>query len=912
LWCDQNFLTILLFKFVIAHEIDKTDFTQTCQQEARTDRNRNVPSWFINVPSKRTHVGSFFSGRDEDLDRVEKFLYEHTICGVCGQGGVGKTALVVKLAHQLAKQSKFDVVFWIKASSSASFAESVSSISDTVNTKRREYLDSSRQAAEATQDLHVAEKMEELKEWLKIKSESLKILLVIDDYSAASCFENVKTLLPENLLNDRRVHVILTSQESNLDAITVYKVVTLEPLLDKVVVNMLKQRAREQGVKWTNDEKETDSAYEIAKIVGGLPLAVEQVAAYIVKKQMLLSRYLIECRTTQDGQIPVDEPTHGERSSIDTVYKRNFDEISKTEAVKETMGIAAFCSVDPIPIQLLSLGSSGLTERYALRKEADSACHCRKITRLDSQDVPKQFFVVLSELKQYHLIKFDSDSEQFAVHPVIQMQYQCRLSTEERRDSVAALSTLLATVFQGSPADRWQLYRSLFPHIMACCKKMEEMQLYNTNLLLQAGSRLSLSGHFSESSQLLRTFLSEIQRNVHERQTFQEAMGLHALGSAQRRLGEFSDATKNAQQALKIWGSLPKSDSVSRKEAKTKELYAEILLDLNEFSGAEQLLREVEPVMTPNQSNTIDCYELSSYHGNLGRAYAGQEKYEQALEKFTQAAECLEKEEYFRYHLYKAHILMTKGFRFLQSSDYDSYQEVLEKCIETLNEIENYYSLKHRYHSFLRREIAVMQLKEWQKMKDTWSKKKRRQEITTALSMAKTSLEDDFDLYKERHQRVARAAHVAALLCLEFAQEHKKMSSESHEAAFRCLELSVQIWSGVMKDLKSEKFTAISETITELKERQNHVQITLAREKQRMRTIAFPNSKLPMEDSLSLLAKEAIRSLNVLLPKQQNDNGTNLDRPWSEIRNIVLFVTILTLVLFIIIIVVVLWKLYVG
>ena len=694
----------------------------------------------------------------------------------------------------------------------------MSNISDNVNTDRRKHLDSSRQADEVTQDLHVAEKIKDVKQWLTTTSESLKILLVIDDYNAASCFENVKTLLPENLLNDRKVHVIVASQESNLKAITVYSVITLDPLPDDVVVDMLKKRAREHGVKWTDDKKETSSAYEIAKIVGGLPLAIEQVAAYVDKKQMLLSRYLTECQTAQDGQIPVDEPTHGERSSINTVYKRNFDEVSKNEVAKETMGIVSFCSVDPIPLQLLSLGSLGLTKRYALRKEADSAYQGRKasLKRLDSRDVPKQFFDVLSELKQYYLVKFDSDTEQFTVHPIIQVQYQRRQSEEERRDSIAALSTLLATVFQGSPADRWQLYRALFPHIMVCCRRMEEMQLYNTNLLLQAGRRLSLSGHFSESSQLLRTFLIEIQRNVHERQTFQEAMGLHALGSAQRRLGEFSDATKHTQQALKIWGSLHKSGTVSVMEARTKELYAEILLDLNEFKEAEELLKEIEPMMTPDtsvQSNPIDCYELSSYHGNLGRAYAGQRKYGQALKKFGQAADCLEEEEYFRYHLYQAHWLVTEGLRCLHSSDYKSYQQVLQQCISTLSQIAKYYSSKHRYHSWLCREIAAMQLKECQKLKRTWSKEKRQKETADALSMAKTSLEDHFDLYKEKHQKVAKAAHVAALVCLEYAQVHKKMSKESHEAAFRCLELSVQIWNGVMKDLQPGKFTAVAKTI---------------------------------------------------------------------------------------------------
>jgi tetratricopeptide (TPR) repeat protein len=215
---------------------------------------------------------------------------------------------------------------------------------------------------------------------------------------------------------------------------------------------------------------------------------------------------------------------------------------------------------------------------------------------------------------------------------------------------------------------------------------------------------------------------------------------------------------------------------------------------------------------------------LSSFYGNLGRAYEGQKKYEKASETFGKAVKSLEKDEY-QYHQYEAHVSVTKCFHFLISADYSSYQRFMQKCMNSLDEIEMSYGTEHRYYFWLCREIAAIQLRECQTWKNAWQKEEWKKKASYALKMALESLEGHFRLYKEMHRKIAVAAHVAALVCLEFAQAHDEMFSESHEAASICLRTAIKIWEDVEEGLPDKKFTSVPQTILKLKSLQEQVHV---------------------------------------------------------------------------------------
>lgn len=843
--------------------------------------NRSVSPWLINVPHERTHVGDSFKNRDDFLGKVVGRLREHNICAICGLAGVGKTTVAVMLVHRL-KETDYEVVFWINAASDETFEENLSNISNEI-CRRTSNFDG--YDVSTSREVHIKEKVKTVKQWINRNSDELKILIVFDGCDDPSCFTNIMNLLPENRLSDRKLQVLVTSRQKNLTSLTVYKTETLEPLAEDEAVILLKRGARDRGVKWEDDHRETEAAHEINKIVGGVPLAVQQVIAYIGKQKMKLSLYLEQLQSSDYEHLPVEQPVHGNhRSDIYAVFERNFREVCTNDCAREMLGIISFSSVGhPIPLQLFSLGSTGLSERCALRQLSDRLLKdTRKLKRTDSRYVPPVYYERVSELEQYHLISLDSDNLTVTVHPLIRFLLRFRQKPNEQRDSISALSSMLATVFRGSPSDRWQLYSTLFPHVMECYRQMGKLDLYDTSFLLQTGKRLSLSGHFRESCQLLEECQLKMQQNVQKRRSFEEAETLSALASSKRRLGEFSAATRLTQQSLDICTTLSKTPYVSKLQAKTKERFAEILLDLEEFRQAEVLLKEVEPLIGANSSLTETCsaddiYEQTSFLGNLGRALAGQEKYDDAVEKFEQAANRLSRAEYFRFHLYKAHGLVAKTWKSVKGSEMDEFYRSFELCLQTLEEIRRHYGSRHRYHAWLCREIAKLRLAESRKLESKESKKGK---LRLALELCHQTLEGHIELYKDGHTKVAKAAEVAARVCLEYSSCDIGVgeSVKSHKAAFKCLQLARRTWLNIQKDmpLKNE-LTVVAERIRELEELESDT-LLLVNEQQKIKFLTLPKrlGKQQNVNDLSVLAEDAVHAVDAVVNKSKIRPPSNL------------------------------------
>jgi hypothetical protein len=169
--------------------------------------------------------------------------------------------------------------------------------------------------------------------------------------------------------------------------------------------------------------------------------------------------------------------------------------------------------------------------------------------------------------------------------------------------------------------------------------------------------------------------------------------------------------------------------------------------------------------------------------------------------------------------------------------------------MESLNEIEKYYGTEHRYYFWLCREIAALQLGECERWRSGWPKEEWQKKSSDALEMALRSLEGHCSLYEGMHHKIAKAAEVAALACLEFARGHSKMSSESHEAAAICVRLAIEIWENLKKSLPDGKFTSVDETIRDLKRLQEKEQLIRA----------------PILDKADKLAKDAIARIENLL-----------------------------------------------
>jgi hypothetical protein len=207
----KTFPTIYVITVLfVGHVVYASSFTSTGQEETR-----DLPL-IIDVPDEKFYVtDKFFKGREEMLKIAKVLLGQKPYtCGICGQGGVGKTTLVVKLVHQLIVKMDLDigVFLWIKASSHNSFIESMNTISEQVHQDHQ-------MGSSTTLDF---ERISGVQQWVVNTSRTKKICLVIDDYHK-SCWTAVLDLLVAlTPVKKDKICTIVTSQERDLTGIGVH------------------------------------------------------------------------------------------------------------------------------------------------------------------------------------------------------------------------------------------------------------------------------------------------------------------------------------------------------------------------------------------------------------------------------------------------------------------------------------------------------------------------------------------------------------------------------------------------------------------------------------------------------------------------------------------------------------------
>jgi tetratricopeptide (TPR) repeat protein len=852
--------------------------------------------WFINVPPLRSYGDPFPLIQDKDVEKAWDRLEEHGVCGVVGLGGVGKTTLAVKLIER--KKSIFNCVLWIKGESADTFAESVSKIGDEINALRycKHTGDSERQVRKFC-DVHVSEKVEAVKQWITNRTEDLKnVLVVIDGCNDFECSQLVLQLVPEKLLGDRKLKFLVTSQCRNLSSIKVYEnqIVYLDILPADFAVKALEDTARKNVKSWTDKKEEKEAAFEIAELVGYLPLGVEHVRSFIRTRRMSLSRYIKECRTSSTRQLPIETCVYGNpQSTIYNVFDRSCKQVFKESPPAEMMmTIALSCAKCPIPLQLFSVGSIKLPKSNSLRKLSDrtrkkSISSWEEATARDGN--LRAFYDICARLQNYHLVTIE-ESDTFTVHPAIRTALRYHQTEKQRQESFSCLGTLLATVFEGSPTIFWHLYDRLVPHMMKWYRKMESMSTSpNLPLLLDAGKRLSLSGYFTDSCLLLDTCLRELERSEQGRQCPLKARVLYSLGSAKRRLGKLSEAVKYTRQARQLWRKLSLDPESSKRDiAKTNELYAEILLDVENYHEAGKILKKcVGDVRLGVRSNVVDMYELTSCLVNLGSAHAGMGNHDKALDLFKESADRLRIEDNFRYHLYMAHIHLASARKNLKSNQFEDYKDDYRECLQLSGKIELRYGPKHRYYLFLCREIAKLVVEEDGRLPTDTEEEERafRDRLSKALDMCKISLEGHIKVYKSKHQKVAKAAEVAAHVFLLWAKHDIEKDAQFFEASLECLDLATMIWKETVKELPKKICSAIDEKYTELQKLQTEViRKTRSRGAALLRRLSSPDR----------LADDAVKAVARVADSQQIQQNavTSLGRKRRTVVVICIFLVL--------------------
>ncbi|MFM7353932.1 MAG: tetratricopeptide repeat protein [Microcystis aeruginosa] len=250
----------------------------------------NLPKVSTTIPSDVRQGSPNFVGRQQDLKNLHEALQKEgkvSVCAVRGMGGVGKTELAVQYALSKEFQQRYVACYW--------FSLNQGDLATQILLKAAPYL----AMPEKLQKLGSVE--EQVKWcWQNWHPQEGQILIVIDD---------VKSLedIPEELLPiSSRFKVMLTTRQRNLSlrfwelSLGVLSEAESIELLTKIVDAQLTSRI----------ENEIETAKEICRYLGYLPLALELVAKYLKDDRMLSLEDYLQQLSLEDESLS-DEMVRG-------------------------------------------------------------------------------------------------------------------------------------------------------------------------------------------------------------------------------------------------------------------------------------------------------------------------------------------------------------------------------------------------------------------------------------------------------------------------------------------------------------------------------------------------------------------------------------------------------------------------
>lgn len=554
----------------------------------------------------------FFTGREELLERLHARLQDSQTAvlgqpqALSGLGGVGKTQLAVEYAYRC-RQAYPQAVLWAAAETTETLDSSYVEIARLLQLPEKD---------EPTQELIV----QAVKNWLSTQSGWLLILDNADDLSIIPAF------LPKNFIG----HLLLTTREQALG--TLAQSLEVDTLAEEQGALLLLRRAKviasNESLEHASEQDRT-TASAIARELGGLPLALDQAAAYIEETRCSLTRYQLQYQASQP-QFLARRGGKGVQlhpQSVTTTLL-SFAKIENMPVAADLLRFCAFLAPDAIPERLL------VQAMFVLRRDALPAGLLSRLLPFQKNKAARPLTVTIEELwgevqealslwRSYSLVQRVEAKELLYVHRLVQAVIRDSLIEQEQLVWMERVIRAMAACFPSG--DELEVCALYFPHVLKCEEWVIERKLASlkgASLFSRVGYYLIMRVQYDDAERFFQLALT-IRKKQRGESHIEVADSLNDLGVLAEHRGQFAEAECLYEQALAI----AQRDQKDWKGLNEQLLYnlANIYRRLGKDELAEQFFQHLR-----EQQKKLRRNETTKTLTRKANLYLNQDAYEQA------------------------------------------------------------------------------------------------------------------------------------------------------------------------------------------------------------------------------------------------------------------------------------------
>jgi len=360
------------------------------------------------------------------------------------------------------------------------------------------------------------------------------------------------------------------------------------------------------------------AASELARELGGLPLALAQAAAYCEQTGLGLPDYLARYRSRRRELLAKATPV-GYPATVATTWQLNLDQVQESLPVAvELLRLFAFLAPDAIPLDLLAAAPS----------ELSTALNAVAVDELALDEA-------VAALYRFSLARRDRSG--LGVHRLVQATVRDRMSVEETYQWAGqAVRLVLAALPEDPQYPRgWPKCAALLAHAEAAAghAHASNTAVEATGLLLnQVGIYLWSRAELSLARAVLDKALA-INEAAHSPDHPQVAHTLGTLGLVLRDLGELDAARQQLERALAIREAAYGPDHPE--VASTLTSLGTVLRRLGELDAARQ---QLERALAINEAaHSPDHPQVAYTLGTLGLVLGDLEELDAAREQLERA-----------------------------------------------------------------------------------------------------------------------------------------------------------------------------------------------------------------------------------------------------------------------------------